>query len=142
MANNYQQFSALLAVSDPEERRWWEQILASRDDPDGPLLKIVAADGTGAAGFDAELVDDGVWFFAEECGDVEQVAVVVQEFFRQHRRGGVWGFEWADWCSKLRIGEFGGGAVVVTAGDIRWMPTSQWLADRIRELTVDGDSDA
>lgn len=40
------------------------------------------------------------------------------------------GFEWADTCSKPRLDAFGGGAMFVTATEIRGMHTSRWLAEQ------------
>lgn len=34
--------------------------------------------------------------------------------------------EWANTCSKLRAGEFGGGAVVITKNEARSMSTWGW----------------
>ena len=39
------------------------------------------------------------------------------------------GFEWANWCSSPRVGEFGGGALVLRRGAApKWMNTGQWLS--------------
>lgn len=135
MANNYLQFSCVLPVTEPAERAWWERLLATQDDEDGDLLRIVDPDGFGYRGFGAELDDDGVWFYADEFGDPDRVARVVQEFFRQCDKDGFFGFEWAETCSKPRVDEFSGGAVLVTADEIRWMHTSRWLVDQLAEHT-------
>lgn len=41
--------------------------------------------------------------------------------------------EEAHTCDKMRIGEFGGSAVFITADDIRSVNTSSWLMERINE---------
>lgn len=38
-------------------------------------------------------------------------------------------FSWADWCSKARVGEFGGGACVVTRTETIWQFPSHLLRE-------------
>jgi hypothetical protein len=45
---------------------------------------------------------------------------LVQKFLRHCRHDQCWSLTYATTCSKLRLGEFGGGAVFITADDIRW----------------------
>lgn len=40
-------------------------------------------------------------------------------------------FEWANTCTKPCLDAFGGGAVVITATDIKSMTTSQWLYEQL-----------
>lgn len=48
-------------------------------------------------------------------------------------------FEWAYWCDRARVGEFGGGAVFITQDSAQWLSTSTWLDARRRELElIDG----
>jgi hypothetical protein len=44
---------------------------------------------------------------------------------------GLWGFEYANTCSRARIGAFGGGAHVIDLGartTIGWTNSNEWLA--------------
>ena len=44
---------------------------------------------------------------------------------------GLWGFEYANTCSRARLGAFGGGAHVINLGKrttIGWTNTNEWLA--------------
>jgi hypothetical protein len=60
-----------------------------------------------------------LWLYAEESGNPDNVAHLVQKFLKKFRPNKCWALTWASTCSKPRIGEFGGGAVFVTAGEIK-----------------------
>jgi len=61
-----------------------------------------------------------VWFYSEESNDPNAVGMLVQAFFQKFRADGddVFTLTWADYCGKLRIGEFGGGAMAVNKSHI------------------------
>ena len=61
-----------------------------------------------------------LWIYSEQYGSVDQVAWLVQKFLRQFRPQDIWALTYACTCSKPRIAEFGGGAVIVTADELRW----------------------
>jgi hypothetical protein len=61
-----------------------------------------------------------LWIYAEDNGNVEQVAWLVQKFLKQFHPDHCWSLTYANTCSKARVGEFGGGAVFVTADEIRF----------------------
>ena len=61
-----------------------------------------------------------LWLFAIEGADLERVAHFVQQFLKRFRPGDCWSLTYAATCSKPRVGEFGGGAVFVTAAEIKW----------------------
>ena len=74
--------------------------------------------------------DDGsvyLWIHSEESGIVDHVAYFVHKFLRTFRRNDCWSLTWACTCSKPRIGEFGGGAVFVTARDIKFDNSYAWV---------------
>ena len=79
-----------------------------------PILRGFCLDfeGTGK--------DRHAWIYAEESGDPARLAHLVQKFLKQFRPDQCWSLTYATTCSKPRIGEFGGGAVFVTADAIRW----------------------
>ena len=68
-----------------------------------------------------------VWLHADEWGDVERVAHLVQKFLKEFRPEGCWSLTWATTCSKPRVGEFGGGAVFVTATEITWQNSYEFI---------------
>ncbi len=61
-----------------------------------------------------------LWIYADECGDLDRIAHLLQKFLKQFRPGECWALTYSETCSKPRVGEFGGGAMFVTAGDIKW----------------------
>ena len=60
-----------------------------------------------------------LWIYAEESGDPTHVAWLVRKFLARFRPDESWSLTFATTCSKLRAGEFGGGAVFVTAHGIQ-----------------------
>ncbi len=61
-----------------------------------------------------------LWVYSDEHGSIDQVAWLVQKFLRQFRPRDCWTLTYAATCSRPRAGEFGGGAVIVTASEIHW----------------------
>ncbi len=85
----------------------------------GKIIKEGASDGdpTPCVRLDIEEEGDKIaaWIYAEEHGDVETIGNFIQAFFKKFNKKDAWfSLTWADTCSKLRIGEFGGGAMLVT----------------------------
>ena len=68
-----------------------------------------------------------LWFFAEESGTPDNVAWLVRKFLKQFRPGECWSLTYAATCSKPRAGEFGGGAVFVTAEKIKWQDARSYI---------------
>jgi hypothetical protein len=68
-----------------------------------------------------------LWLYAEESGNVSRVAHLVQKFLRTFRQQDCWSLTYALTCSKPRVGEFGGGAVFVTASEIKWECTDDFI---------------
>ena len=61
-----------------------------------------------------------LWLYTEESACLERIAHLVQKFLRKFRPNQCWSLTYATTCSRLRVGEFGGGAVFVTADTIVW----------------------
>jgi hypothetical protein len=59
--------------------------------------------------------------------NLENVAAVVQGFLRKFYPNNSFGLQWASTCSSPRSGEFGGGAMFITAENVRWMSTHSAL---------------
>lgn len=149
MANNYLQFSEVIPNLTPDEEVWLKQqfgLIAVRD---GQTREIADQDDEATAGaewigprflqdyqdydpsdcgpdFGYEFDDDGpsnwgrhLWVYGDEYGDPGQVAHLVQKLLGQFRPDHCWSLTYAETCSKLRVGEFSGGAVFVTADEIR-----------------------
>lgn len=72
-------------------------------------------------GFEVEFnVDDTdeTWFFAEEQGDPDRLAHLIQKFLKRFRPDQCWSLTYSNSCNKLREGAFSGGAVFVTATEV------------------------
>ena len=83
--------------------------------------------------------DDGgtsLWIYAEESGDVEQVAYFVQLFLRKFALDGWWTLTWANTCSRMLVGQFSGGAVLVTARETYFNDSIRWLESKQSELSL------
>lgn len=127
MANNYLFFSEEITNLTPEETEWIETELAKEpekpedydDLPDFEWKVCSNPDGTHS-----------LWLYSEEYSDPAQVAGFVQAFLKKFRPTGYFELQWAETCSKPRIGEFGGGAVFVTATDVDYWSAGPWLAKK------------
>jgi hypothetical protein len=123
-----------LAEDAQQEADWCgPRFLADFADHDPHADRDADADGDCDDEFDVELgfqyefhADDGLpdgwgrhlWLLAEECGNAEQAAHLVQKFLRTFRPRECWWLTYAVTCSKPRAGAFGGGALFVTANTI------------------------
>ena len=79
------------------------------------------------AGFSYSFDDDApnnwgrhLWLYTKEWGCVDRVAHLIQKFLRKFRPDQCWSLTDATTCSKPKVGEFGGGAVFVTADETKW----------------------
>jgi hypothetical protein len=95
-------------------------------------------------GFQYEFRDDPehefgrhLWVYAEECGDLERLAHLVQKFLCRFRPNQSWGVSYALTCSKPRLDSFGGGAVFVTAKSIAFNSSFDFLERAQAEFVVE-----
>jgi len=130
MANNYLQFSAELTGLTPEHCEWFETYIQEQDaKPRG--------DGEPCLDFNWEIEGakkSSIWFHADECGEPAHVAETVQKFFKYFGLDWVWSFTWAVTCSKMRVDEFSGGAVVVTAKRCYFNEAGHWASRKRAEI--------
>lgn len=150
MANNYLQFSLLVLLKIKAELRWVAKTLAAItrmfDSPGefdekraralGPLGRRIIDEQWEYLDFQWSIEpahDDAhigaLWIYAEESGNPDQVATVLELFLQKFRPTGVITFSWAYTCSKLRANEFGGGAAVVTADGTKVLDAQSWAED-------------
>jgi hypothetical protein len=147
VADNFLQFSQTLDALTPEESAWLghqlepiaiingteysedDDAVQNRDtEPSYQGLRFLQDyddlnDDADVQGFQIEYqVDDTTyaWFSAEANGDADRLAHLIQKFLKRFRPDQCWSLTYATTCSKLCVGEFGGGAVFVTADEIRW----------------------
>ena len=167
MADNYLQFSEVIAKLTEQEEAWLKDQLESirvfgeKEYPEDAVPADLAdkeADWSGirflrdkpdhdaewdALGFEFSFhedhdnggyVTDGwgrhLWLYAETWGDVTNVAWLVQKFLKQFRPDQCWSLSYSATCSKPRVGEFGGGAVFVTADTIRWQNAYDFIEEQ------------
>lgn len=114
MAQNYTGFSFEVWVNTEAERAF---LKAAHDAEQGEP----ADEDDMNSRFQIDLMGDRAVIYSEDdMGDIEAVAVMLQEFLGIHRPLGTIVAEWAMWCSKARPGEFGGGAVLITSTRTHW----------------------
>ncbi|MGO9115646.1 MAG: hypothetical protein ACLP9L_41090 [Thermoguttaceae bacterium] len=108
---------ATLPVSDPD----FTGPRFLRDDPDFDCRYDVRD-------FEFDFIDDQdngtpptreLWLYADTHGNPEHVAWLIQKFLKRFRPDQCWSLTYANTCSKPRVGEFSGGAVFVTANEIK-----------------------
>lgn len=133
MANNYTTFSAMLPIKTVKEAEWVEktlsQIEAMCDGEDGKYPAWMSDfEEVGYLGFDTELHTEGLWIYTEESGIVDHVAIFVRAFLKEFHPDKFWKMTWACTCSKPRVDEFDGGAMIVTATTISFMNADRWFA--------------
>lgn len=68
-----------------------------------------------------------LWVYADEGGDLDRIAHLVQKFLGAFRPSDCWSLTYATTCSRPRVGEFGGGAVFVTATEIAWQNAYEFV---------------
>ena len=71
-----------------------------------------------------------LWMYADEHGDPNHVAWLVRKFLKRFRPERCWSLSYATTCSKLRVGEFSGGAMFVTADEVCWENAYDFVEDR------------
>lgn len=125
MANNYVESSFEVQLCSKEELRWWEEE-SQRFVPDGKFPDEMEHPVSNDWELDEN--DNRVWFHGDgEAIDVDSAASVLQRFLIACIPQGCISFTWAETCSKPRIGEFGGGACFITAQNIKWLSTYEWI---------------
>jgi hypothetical protein len=128
MANNYTQFSEVIPNLTDEEARWLQEQIE-------PGLE----DSGVSHQFDTDDEPDGwgryLWLHADEYADLEQVAGFVQRFLQQFRPEQYWSLTFACTCSRPRVSAFSGGAVFVTASDVKWMGSHAFIEAEARTFS-------
>jgi hypothetical protein len=121
MANNYSQFSeGMFENLTAEEEKWITEVLKEKDTEEvQDLLGDVQFDAEMWPGFQFEIEEENkvryLWLYSNEYVCSDNVIAFLQAFIRKFRPDAIVSFTWADYCSRLRVGEFGGGWGVVTA---------------------------
>lgn len=61
-----------------------------------------------------------LWVYSQDNGELDPLAHLVQRFLSRFRPDQSWSMTYATTCSKPYVDSFGGGAVFVTAGEIKF----------------------
>src|SRR5690606_33114807 len=128
MADYYTHFSCLLDVGTPENAaRALDLYTALADDN--------AAEDPPSEGFLLSIQPEHggtqLWMRDDVTGDPEHVVHFVKRCAAEFGLSGLWGFQYANSCSKPRIDGFGGGAHVLdlaTGETVDWVYTDGWLS--------------
>lgn len=138
MANNYTLFSQTIDDLTPEEEEWAAKALSEPEEGEGSEEDSIyreILDDSPSMEFSWEItsLDGGraLVFWSDDSGNTDQVAKFAQLFLKKFRPKGHFFIEWANTCSKPRPGEFGGGVVFVTADDITYTNTSNWVDEKV-----------
>lgn len=140
MANNYSQFSEIIADIKPEEEAWIRneleiEIPGLSDEEKEKRWEAVAKKYAAEPDywpdfnwkFENDVTGDSYgtkpgsrhfWLYAEESGNIDNLASFVKEFLKTFRPKTYFTLTWANHCDKLRVGEFDGGGLFVTAKKI------------------------
>ena len=142
MADNFLLFAESITKLTPDEEAWLAERLACDN---GATHDLAADDEDDSSGFEFEFYGEQpgsrcLKLYAIEAGDPEGAACFVQEFLRGFRPQASFSLSWCASCSKMRDGEFGGGAVFVTAERIEALSSGEWLAERERAFQAKGDA--
>ena len=126
MANNYQQYSFMIEKLTPTEVTWLETKFDE-------ISELIEAD---IGSTEIECRDDGadLWLYAEEGCDLDCLVEFLQGFLKENRPDSYIGFEWANTCSKMRLDEFSGGSVFITAEKTDWNCTYDFLETKRKEF--------
>ena len=138
MADYFTHFSCLLDVGTPDKAARALALFQSLRSADQD------ADDSAVAGFTLVHQDapegSSLWIHGDEHGDVEAVIRFVLRLADELDLIGLWGFQYALTCSRLRFDAFGGGAHVIDLGarkSIGWTSSQEWLAAALSGEDVD-----
>ena len=133
MADNYTQLSTLLDIKNGQKVMDILDTLSSLEDMTEEESNCLTDEDFGnpaSLSVQGE-TSDTLWVCAEEECNLEATAMLMQKLLQEeavepnHPRGIL--IEWASTCSKLRAGQFGGGAFLATADKVVWREeASNW----------------
>ena len=152
MANNYVQFSTAIEELTEEESAWLADLLITlRCAEDFDLLsdegtadyedryhyvvtafRILAYEDLFSVDTELKKEKGYLWIYSEESGNVDQAVLLIQEFLKEFRPADVHFLSWSETCSKMRINEFGGGTVLITA-DFQYRQPDRMVMDKMAD---------
>ena len=122
MANNQVESASYLPLRE-------DQIPLVQDIIDRVTVEI-EADEDEFLGCNVEVDAGGVYFNAEESCNVDHVAAIAKQVVEDLEINEPFFCSWAYTCSKPRVDQFGGGALVVRRGnDTQWIDAMGYVKD-------------
>ena len=154
MADYFTQFSFVIPAT-PEQGNWFTRVHAlvtelighaedgeARKNIEGPQDIVSAAlgqvekrDGDPCLHVVHDDKEGTLWVSAEDSGDVDYTADLVQAFLKRFDLDLVVGFQWANTCSKPQLNAFGGGAVVISRRNANWFDTATFVETAVKVET-------
>ena len=149
--SNYLELSTTVVIDNDEQKEWLLKELSVEDSEEYSDEELTAhreryqygdiCDWPGFLwSFQEEQDDRHLWIHSDESADIEVVASLIQEFIKKFRPHDNHGFECSYSASRPFEGAFGGSAVFVTAEEIKWMHTNEWLGEQYEEASNHGGS--
>jgi len=133
MANNYTQTSFMLTKLNPVESTWlknaFEENRRKMDEEDnyddfiGVSYEFEPGEGC-----------ENLWIYSEEGFMVENLVNLLQTFLKEHRPNEYISFTWSHTCSKMRLDEFSGGGVFITAKKQKWCVPYSFIDNEAAKL--------
>lgn len=124
MANNYLQFSFEIDCNTKKEADWLFDKLKEANNNENTNWCCSVEKET----------NNILWVYAEDWGDIEQVAEAIKEYLSFFIKDIAISFTYSESCSKMRVDEFSGGGVVITKNKISYMHASSWVDSERRRL--------
>jgi len=125
MANNYTQFSMGITF-EKKARKWLEKQLTYKTSEE--YEQKVWDNGENDWNIDHRLDDDYLYLSSDQAPDLEGLIEFLQEYLQKFDPQGFISVTWADFCSKLRVDEFGGGAAAITAKEVKYCNVYEFVA--------------
>lgn len=120
MAQNFTHFSTLIECENAEQQR---TLLA---DIIGTVH--VCEVEKQPTGFD-------LWVYSNDECDLEELVRIICDHQLVNESEKPWSMEYAVTCSRPRLDEFGGGAVVCYMGEAQWMSTASFVMTTMQKVT-------
>ncbi len=150
MAEYFTQWSTELEIKSEEERAWLDEVLSLNledmedEDEDFDQYQVMADvkknlgfqlteddfDIGSFPGFEFRVSKENLWAYSEDDGNLDVLSRIVQAFFKKFRPDGFFYVTWANTCNKMRVNEFNGGAMVVTAETIKFFNVTDFVREQ------------
>lgn len=131
MANYDTLFSFALKANGDEAKFLVDLISSLNEDgeiPADPVAADICEFWEGASLNVSFRVEDGKFYiWSNECPSVGMMCDVLEAYLTKFQIDEAVTFTWAETCSSMRPGAFGGGAAVVRRGDVRTFSVDQWI---------------